>query len=317
MESLDIWEALSPISETIFQGLVVPLFVFLFFLAIACGVILFITHLIRNARYNISKYRNVVKLPYKSVRDDTGRHGEYLTYNRLKKFERNNAKFLFNLYIPKGNGETTEIDLLMICPKGVFVFESKNYSGWIFGTEENYNWYQTLLPGDGMNRKNSFYNPIMQNKSHIKHLKSLLGEDVLMHSIVVFSERCKLKNIKLSSDDVNVIKRADVFRVVKRICDRIPGTMLSKAKISYIYEELYPYTQVSKEEKAQHVGNINKSNSRIPDERQAEDQNVPKQNVCPRCGGNLVLRTAKRGQNVGNRFYGCSNFPKCRYTRNL
>ncbi|MCR5805469.1 MAG: topoisomerase DNA-binding C4 zinc finger domain-containing protein [Oscillospiraceae bacterium] len=36
--------------------------------------------------------------------------------------------------------------------------------------------------------------------------------------------------------------------------------------------------------------------------------------ICPRCGGRLVLRTAKSGANAGNSFYGCSNFPKCRYT---
>lgn len=39
--------------------------------------------------------------------------------------------------------------------------------------------------------------------------------------------------------------------------------------------------------------------------------------VCPRCGSELVIRTAKKGKNVGNMFYGCSNFPKCRFVRNI
>lgn len=34
---------------------------------------------------------------------------------------------------------------------------------------------------------------------------------------------------------------------------------------------------------------------------------------CPKCGSNLVLRESKRGVNAGNTFWGCSNFPKCRY----
>ncbi|MBR3447258.1 MAG: topoisomerase DNA-binding C4 zinc finger domain-containing protein [Oscillospiraceae bacterium] len=38
---------------------------------------------------------------------------------------------------------------------------------------------------------------------------------------------------------------------------------------------------------------------------------------CPRCGAELVLRTAKKGNNAGKQFYGCSAFPKCRYTRNI
>ena len=39
--------------------------------------------------------------------------------------------------------------------------------------------------------------------------------------------------------------------------------------------------------------------------------------ICPNCGGKLVLRTAKRGANIGSQFYGCSNYPNCKYTRNI
>ena len=39
--------------------------------------------------------------------------------------------------------------------------------------------------------------------------------------------------------------------------------------------------------------------------------------VCPNCGGDLVLRTAKKGANIGSQFYGCSNYPNCKYTRNI
>ena len=38
-------------------------------------------------------------------------------------------------------------------------------------------------------------------------------------------------------------------------------------------------------------------------------------NQCPRCGEALVLRTAGRGPNAGSNFYGCSSFPRCRFTR--
>lgn len=39
--------------------------------------------------------------------------------------------------------------------------------------------------------------------------------------------------------------------------------------------------------------------------------------ICPKCGSKLVLRTAKKGTNEGNQFYGCSAFPKCRYIKNV
>ena len=41
---------------------------------------------------------------------------------------------------------------------------------------------------------------------------------------------------------------------------------------------------------------------------------IEKTKVCPKCSGELVERTAKRGPNAGKTFLGCSNFPKCRYT---
>ena len=34
--------------------------------------------------------------------------------------------------------------------------------------------------------------------------------------------------------------------------------------------------------------------------------------VCPRCGGELVRRKGRYGE-----FLGCSNYPRCRYTKNI
>ncbi len=33
---------------------------------------------------------------------------------------------------------------------------------------------------------------------------------------------------------------------------------------------------------------------------------------CPKCGAAMVRRVAKRGENAGSEFWGCSTFPKCR-----
>ena len=73
-----------------------------------------------------------------------GEHGEKLTERELKfiRLLGRKGKILRNVYIPKDNGETTEIDIVYITQKGIFVIESKNYSGWIFGNEKD---QQTLL----------------------------------------------------------------------------------------------------------------------------------------------------------------------------
>ena len=56
------------------------------------------------------------------------------------------------------------------------------------------------------------------------------------------------------------------------------------------------------------------STEQIPVEVKPIEKQIPK---CPRCNGNLVLRTATRGANAGDQFYGCSNYPKCKYIQNI
>ena len=46
-----------------------------------------------------------------------------------------------------------------------------------------------------------------------------------------------------------------------------------------------------------------------------QPRNRLNENVCPHCGAKMVLRTAKKGQNAGEKFWGCSAFPKCRTTK--
>ena len=45
--------------------------------------------------------------------------------------------------------------------------------------------------------------------------------------------------------------------------------------------------------------------------RQYRSRNLINQGTCPRCGGQLILRQAKYGC-----FYGCTNYPKCKFTLN-
>tara|TARA_B100000446_G_scaffold184352_1_gene206119 strand:- start:7219 stop:8046 length:828 start_codon:yes stop_codon:yes gene_type:complete len=44
---------------------------------------------------------------------------------------------------------------------------------------------------------------------------------------------------------------------------------------------------------------------------------VYQQPNCPKCGGGMVVRTAKKGPNAGDQFLGCDNFPRCRGTQPL
>lgn len=238
-----------------------------------------------------------------------GKRGERLTAQKLNwvDFFGYKGKILQNVYLPKDNGETSEIDLLYITQVGIFVIESKNYSGYIFGTDTNQKWTMVLYGGkDFIGRKTTekhqFYNPIKQNQTHIKWLKNYLQSDIQTISLIVFSERCELKEISLSSSkDVIVCNRGKVPSAIKECFEDYP-TILSEEQINEVFNKLLPLTNQDKETKEKHIQDIqNKQNSL----------------VCPLCKGKLVLRTATKGSNAGNQFYGCSNYPKCKYTRNI
>lgn len=219
--------------------------------------------------------------------ENKGQFGEYLAEYALTNHNLDGEfVVLKNLYLPM-KGKTTEIDLLMIHEKGIFVFESKNYSGWIFGSENQLKWTQCFKNGT----KEQFYNPIKQNRTHIRALANLLqmSEEVFA-SYIVFSERCELKKIPLLVDgDVTILQRPQMLYYLRRRLQYSP-IYYSHEEIERIAALLKPFTQITREEKQQHIENL--------------------QTKCPFCGSELVLRNGKYGQ-----FWGCSSYPKCHYTR--
>lgn len=278
-----------------------------------------------------------LELILKSIFDDEwrGKRGEKLTEKKLKTvslFGRK-GKVLRNVYLPKDDGTTSEIDVLFITQKGIFVIESKNYSGWIFGDEKGRNWTAMLANGE----KNQFYNPILQNRSHLKWMERFIGADIPLFSLIVFSERCELKKITLYSDEIKVIKRNKVYPTVKNIWDKKPD-VLTDEQVEEVYNKLEKMTHVDEATKAAHIENIEKNYKGVTKVQQTEfEDETPTQVVgdtknetvveneiitdalktCPKCGGTLILRTAKKGEHVGNQFYGCGNFPKCKYIENI
>ena len=234
-----------------------------------------------------------------------GKKGESYTATALgfTNFFGYEGMILRNVYLPKGNGESTEVDLLYITKKGIFVLESKNYSGYIFGNEKSRNWTATLYAGKnafGSNvKKMHFYNPVWQNKGHVESLKKILNRpDITYYSMIVFSDRCELKDITISTVNTYAMHRYELGGYIKALWDRDPD-YLTDAEIKDIYTKLQPLTVKTEAEKQEHVRQIK--------EKLSSD-------TCPRCGKKLILRTAKKGPNAGSQFYGCSGYPYCRYT---
>ena len=196
-----------------------------------------------------------------------------------------------NIYLQKENGEYTEIDHVFIHKTGLFVIETKNYSGWIFGDENNAKWTQTFPNG----RKIQFFNPIKQNNIHIKALKHALKEysHVPMYSIVAFGKKCVLKDIAVSSENVKVIQVDQLESTINTIIEN-STVDIPKEDRDGIYKLLNLSTKEKRELRKVHIGHIEAN-----------------QNKCPFCKSDLVKRENKK---TNKTFYGCSGYPKCKYT---
>lgn len=83
-----------------------------------------------------------------------------------------------------------QIDCIAVNQKGVFVFESKDYVGWIYGHGDRVHWTQVSAYGQN---KHQFYNPIRQNMGHVKAVRELCGEDMPIYSVIVFGREATLK----------------------------------------------------------------------------------------------------------------------------
>ena len=222
------------------------------YLLLIMGVMIAFKLLSINAKFKKSAYSKVSGNTFWKTFNDKGNYGEFLTFAMLEKLQ-GDHKLLTNIYLPKKDGTTTEIDLLMIDKTGLYVFESKNYSGWIFGDEKSKMWTQSLKGG----KKTKFYNPISQNKGHINALNQFLNNTYKEHvySYIVFGERCELKKVTLTSNDVNVINRYGLLKSVKDAQQKIQA-VLETENINEIYDKLKKCTLVDEATKQKHIADI-------------------------------------------------------------
>ena len=83
--------------------------------------------------------------------------------------------------LPTEDG-STQIDHIIVSQYGIFVVETKNMKGWIFGGEHQKMWTQSIFK-----HKSKFQNPLHQNYKHIKTLERVLNiESDKLFSVIVF-----------------------------------------------------------------------------------------------------------------------------------
>ena len=184
---------------------------------------------------------------------------------------------------------------MIVSVYGIFVVETKNYQGWIYGNEIDRQWTQVIYK-----KRQQFYNSIKQNHGHIKALKGMLPEyrHIPFISIINFSPKATLKEIKIHSSHVYVVYTHRVNSVIKSI----KAPVLSNSELLSITERIQQ--QTNKTSSTEHIHNMR---------NQRNDRNAAiTKRICPNCTGQLVNRTGPYGD-----FLGCSNYPKCRFNSKL
>ena len=236
---------------------------------------------------------------------------------------------LHDIYLEK-NGLSAQIDFLVMTRQHIFVIECKNLYGDI-EIDEKGNFIRHMSFGKRY-KKEGIYSPVTQNERHLNVLKEVRFEaktNILTQkifestfsqnylSMVVLANPKTVLNDKNAPADVkSKVMRADQIVAYIKAADAKNGdanwtesdiretvqyfldkSLPNKSDYAKKYEELLA---------AQRAQESKKGEAPVPATEESGK-------ICPKCGKPMVLRTAKKGENVGQQFWGCSGFPKCWY----
>lgn len=263
-----------------------------------------------------------------------GRKGERQVRRALRRLPGRDFISLHDLMISTGTTDAdgrrryTQIDHIVVSTRGIFVIETKAHKGHIQGSEESQYWQQRFLMS-----ARSFYNPLLQNATHIRTLRRAvrgLSADLFV-SVTVFTEAWR---IDILTEDLVKERRWLPARHIKRTLDpsrsvkgswwrRRKAVTLDESKVVMRLESLIPELKrrsklLTRDEMQDIASRIARADARDASRRQhaRAAQRTARHNEreilsgrCPRCGGQLRLREGRSGP-----FFGCENFPACKFT---
>lgn len=219
-----------------------------------------------------------------------GAVGETLVSTVLNKLPED--YLVINNVIVPNQQTTSQIDHVVVSPYGIFVIETKNYTGRIYGTENSKYWKETFRTTGAK----SFRNPIKQNWGHIYALSEYLNIDKrVFKPVVVFSNRAAF----YITSYLPVVHMSELKGLILSYTQQI----IPQSEVTSIFSRISQANLVGSEKGKMHTQTVR--------ENLARQNDLINQGICPRCGGTLVLRNGRFGQ-----FFGCSNYPQCRFTFN-
>lgn len=183
-----------------------------------------------------------------------GKVGEFAVALHVKLYLKDPEYILLNdCTLPDEQSGTTQIDHILLSPYGIFIIETKNYKGWIFGSERQKLWTQKIFK-----KSYKFQNPLHQNYKHQKVLEQVLADIITpeyLHSIVVFMPDCEFK----TDMPVNVFRGAAWVDYVKNFkADVIPAMKLKRIQLRIekeVLEKSWKTNRIHVENLKQRKGN--------------------------------------------------------------
>ncbi|HPD02893.1 MAG TPA: nuclease-related domain-containing protein, partial [Clostridia bacterium] len=160
-------------------------------------------------------------------------------------------KVYTNVYLDNKNTDYTEIDVIALSAYGIYVFEMKNYSGYIYGSENDEYWTQVLNKFS----KSKFYNPLRQNYAHTKAVERYLElKENETIPVIVFSNHSKLSKINVSNEK-NVLQIKDVIQFINKNSKR-KEIVFSENELKEFSVKLIERSNMPQEIKGKHIEQV-------------------------------------------------------------
>jgi len=180
-----------------------------------------------------------------------GEEGEYYVARHLRRLDSSKYFVINDLLLRKKNGRTTQIDHVVVSPYGVFVIETKNISGHIYGSEYSKtwtrHWHGFARGGRYMSNELTFDNPILQNGAHVKALYDELRQyNVRLIPIIAFSPEAELK---VDVQSVAVVYWHQITKEIRKYTEQY----ISVEQADTIYQFLLALNIKDKESRKQHA----------------------------------------------------------------